>query len=90
MFSQSWSGVRPAISIGRVMFSIAVRVGTRLNAWKTNPIRSRRIRVSSLSPNVLRSASPMNTRPAVAWSNAARQCISVDFPEPDGPMMAVN
>ena len=88
--SQSLSGLRPAISIGRVMFSIAVRVGTRLNAWKTKPIRSRRILVRSLSPSVVRSASPTNTRPEVAASNAARQCISVDFPDPDGPMIAVN
>ena len=59
--SQAWSGLRPAMSIGRVMFSIAVSVGTRLNAWNTKPIRSRRIWVSSLSPSVVRSASPMNT-----------------------------
>ena len=78
------------MSIGRVMFSIAVSVGTRLNDWNTNPIRSRRIRVSSLSPSVVRSASPTNTCPDVASSSAARQCISVDFPEPDGPMIAVN
>ena len=78
------------MSIGSVMFSSAVRVGTRLNAWNTKPIRSRRIRVSSLSPRRVRSASPTNTAPAVAASNAARQCISVDLPEPDGPMIAVN
>ena len=36
------SGLRPARSSGRVMFSSAVSVGTRLNAWKTNPTRSRR------------------------------------------------
>ena len=36
--SQAWSGLRPARSIGRVMFSAAVSVGTRLNAWKTKPM----------------------------------------------------
>ena len=37
--SHSWSGLRPARSIGSVMFSIAVSVGTRLNAWKMKPTR---------------------------------------------------
>ncbi len=72
--SHALSGCRPAMSIGRVMFSNAVRVGTRLNDWNTNPMRSRRIRVNSLSPRVLNSASPMkmNTCPEVASSKAAR------------------
>lgn len=38
----SRSGLRPAMSIGRVMFSSAVSVGSRLNAWKMKPILSRR------------------------------------------------
>src|SRR5690606_32950816 len=29
-------------------------------------------------------------RPPVTVSSPARQCISVDFPDPDGPMIAVN
>ena len=72
------------------MFSCAVRVGIRLKAWKTNPIRSRRNAVSALS---LRPASEMPSTsmvPAVGLSSAARQCISVDLPEPEGPMIAVN
>ena len=32
----------------------------------------------------------MNTCPAVRASSPARQCINVDFPDPDGPMIAVN
>ena len=35
--SHSLSGLRPAMSIGSVMFSIAVSVGTRLKAWKMKP-----------------------------------------------------
>ena len=31
----------------------------------------------------------MNTWPDVSESSPARQCISVDLPEPDGPMIAV-
>jgi hypothetical protein len=55
------SGLVPANELGSVMFSIAVSVGTRLNAWNTKPTLSRRSRVSSLSPRVVRSVSPMNT-----------------------------
>ena len=29
------------------------------------------------------------TSPAVGWSRPARMCMSVDLPEPDGPMTAV-
>ena len=43
------SGLRPPRVSGSAMFSAAVSVGTRLNAWKTKPIRSRRSRVSALS-----------------------------------------
>ena len=30
------------------------------------------------------------TEPDVTVSSPARQCISVDLPDPDGPMMAAN
>ena len=71
------------------MFSSAVNVGMRLNVWNTKPMRSRRNNVSSLSDSVDSSTSPMNTCPDVSESRPATQCISVDFPEPDGPMIAV-
>ena len=32
----------------------------------------------------------MNAWPDVGWSRPAMQCMSVDLPEPDGPMTAVN
>ncbi len=72
------------------MFSAAVMVGSRLNDWKMNPIRSRRRSVSPLSSSVLMSVSPRNTWPDVGWSSPASMCSSVDLPEPDGPMIAVN
>jgi hypothetical protein len=72
------------------MFSSAVRVGTRLNDWKIKPIRFRRNSVSARSVNRERFADPTTTSPLVSRSRAARQCISVDLPDPDGPMMAVN
>ena len=32
----------------------------------------------------------MNAEPEVAVSSPAMQCMRVDLPDPDGPMMAVN
>ncbi len=72
------------------MFSRAVRVGTRLNDWKTNPMRSRRISVMSESSSSPISRSPTKVRPDVGVSRPAMQCISVDLPDPDGPITAVN
>ena len=88
--SQIGSGLRPASANGSVMFSMAVRVGTRLKAWKMKPIFSRRRRVRRLSLSVVRSTSPMRTDPLVRPSSPATVCMSVLLPEPDGPMMAVN
>ena len=72
------------------MFSSAFSVGTRLKAWNTKPMRSRRNRVSWSSSMPVRSAPPIRTRPLVGVSSPARQCSSVDFPDPDGPMIAVS
>ncbi len=72
------------------MLPAAVSCGSRLNDWKTNPIRSRRTLVSTLSDCLVRSLPPSSTCPEVAVSRPARQCMSVDLPDPDGPMMAVN
>ena len=72
------------------MFSRALSVGTRLNAWKTNPSLSRRSIVRSRSDMALTSSPSMKTCPDVTVSSPAMQCIRVDLPDPDGPMMAVN
>jgi len=72
------------------MFSSAVRVGTRLNAWKTKPIRSRRSVVRPLWPRVDTLVPPTMMLPDVRRSKPTRQCIRVDLPDPDGRMMAVN
>ncbi len=81
--------MRPAIVSGRLMFSAAVSVGSRLNVWKMKPILSRRNCVSARSLSVVISWPSIQTLPAVGWSSPARMCISVDLPEPDGPMIAV-
>ena len=72
------------------MFSSAVRVGSRLKDWKTNPSRSRRRIVRSRSESEARSVLPMYTCPLVSVSRPAMQCSNVDLPDPDGPMIAVN
>ena len=57
----SGSGAVPASVIGSVMLSRADSVGTRLKAWNTKPMVSRRRRVSCFSVSRLRSTSPMYT-----------------------------
>ena len=42
-----------------------------------------------LSESAPRSVSPTSTWPEVSVSSPATQCISVDLPEPEGPMIAV-
>ena len=72
------------------MFSAAVSVGIRLKAWNTNPTRSRRSRVSSRSSSDAEvGVADEHLRRRSSVSSPARQCISVDLPEPDGPMIAV-
>ena len=69
--------------------SAALRVGMRLNCWKMKPTWSRRSLVSPRSPSVLTWVSPIHTSPRVTLSSPARQCIRVDLPDPEGPMIAV-
>jgi signal transduction histidine kinase len=72
------------------MFCATVSDGSRLKAWKTNPIRSRRRIVNRRSLSCARSASPSATLPEVGRSSPAATFSSVLLPEPDGPMIAVN
>jgi len=87
---QPGSGRRPARSSGSRMFCSAVSAGSRLNDWNTKPTWLRRSRVSARSGSPDSSAGPILTEPEVGVSSPARQCMRVDLPEPDGPMMAVN
>src|SRR4051794_8156194 len=83
-------GRRPSRRSGRPMSWVTVSEGIRLNAWKTNPIRSRRRIVSRRSLSPASSVSPSATVPEVGRSSPAATCRSVLLPDPDGPMMAVN
>jgi hypothetical protein len=71
------------------MFFSALSTGSRLKDWNTNPTRLRRSRVSSLSSSPASRLAPSQTSPLVGLSSPASRCISVDFPEPEGPMIAV-
>jgi hypothetical protein len=82
-------GLRPSISNGNRMLARTSSVGTRLNDWNTNPTRRRRSTVSSASSIPLISVAPTKTRPLVTESNPAMMCMSVDLPEPLGPITAV-
>src|SRR3954468_20129030 len=72
------------------MFCATVSDGSRLKAWNTNPIRSRRRMVRRRSLSRARSASPSVTVPDVGRSSPAATLSNVLLPEPEGPMMAVN
>jgi hypothetical protein len=72
------------------MFSRAVSVWIRLKAWKMKPTLRRRSFVRSASLSDSSVSPPICELPSVSRSRPAMQCMSVDLPEPDGPMMAVN
>ena len=72
------------------MFSSRVSIGRRLKNWKMKPMCLRRSFVSSVSWSCVMSAPAIVTAPVVGRSSPARMCISVDLPEPDGPITAVS
>ena len=61
---------------------------SRLNCWKTNPIRRLRTWASSSSDIVLTSSPARRKVPDVGTSRQPRMCMRVDFPDPEGPMIA--
>ena len=75
---------------GSSRFSSAVSIGRRLKNWKTKPTFSRRSRVSALSFSAVISVPSISIVPEVTRSRPASTFISVDLPEPDGPMTAAN
>ena len=72
------------------MFWATVRVASRLYCWKTKPIRLRRNFVSSASVPPVISSPSTTTMPLSGRSSPAAHCSSVDLPEPEGPITAVN
>ena len=86
----AFSGFSPAIESGSATFSSAVSIGSRLKNWKTKPMCSRRSSVTSRSVSPETSLPPIETVPVVGSSSAARMCINVDLPDPEGPMTATS
>src|SRR5205823_2432269 len=87
---QSRSGFSPAIESGRRTFSSADSIGSRLKNWKTKPMCLRRSFVRATSLSWPSRVPATTTYPSVGRSSAASRCISVDFPDPDGPITAVS
>src|SRR5205823_3633950 len=65
------------------------RTGRRLKNWKTKPKLSRRSWVRWVSSREVSETPSTSTSPDVGRSSPARMCMSVDLPDPDGPMIAV-
>ena len=61
---------------------------SRLNCWKTKPMRRLRTSARAVSLMWLTSSPARWYRPAVGTSRQPKMCMSVDLPEPEGPMMA--
>src|SRR5437867_4163641 len=85
---RSWRS--PPYTSGSSTFSTALRRERRLNVWKTKPMCLLRI-AASWSSDSLPTFSPASSYvPASATSRQPSTFISVDLPEPDGPMTATS
>ena len=82
--------VCPAMADGNAMLCAMFRPGWRLKPWKMTPTRSRRTSVRIRRFDAPSSTSPRYISPEVRRSRPARQCNSVDFPDPEGPITAVS
>jgi len=70
-----------------MIFSLIVMFGNRLNCWNTIPIFSR---ISLISTDSSVISTPSNvTTPLVGSSNRFNERRNVDFPQPEGPMIAM-
>ncbi len=87
IFSLSIFGM-PAYINGKVTFSRAVYLGRRLNVWKTNPISLFLISARKSSSILLTSVPLSIYTPLVGVSRQPTRFMSVDLPEPDGPIIA--
>src|SRR5580658_10380803 len=66
----------------------AVARGSKLKVWNTNPISLFRIYASSSSSRSLTRRPASQYFPALGESRHPMRFISVDFPDPEGPMIA--
>ena len=80
----------PSCTGARIIFSMTVLCGNRLNCWNTMPIFWRTVLISTLlpsSPRFLVMSMPSNTTtPSVGSSSRLSERKNVLLPPPDGPM----
>ena len=74
---------------GSSTLACAVVRASRLNDWNTKPMRLLRTAASSLGA-MRRDVFALDGHCAgrSGWSSRPTMCMSVDLPEPEGPMMA--
>ena len=68
----------------------AVRVGIRLNCWKTNPMRSGAAPPARRRRATQRSRPSKRTSPELGRSSPPSSCSRVDLPDPLGPATTTN
>ena len=68
--------------------STAVSEGSRLDCWKTMPMRSRRRAAASSRLRVVVSTPALVTEPESGVTSVEATARRLDFPEPLGPVMA--
>jgi hypothetical protein len=78
----------PAISIGTSTFSNAVSEGSRWKNWNTMPTRTPLSRASASSSRRVMSTPSSRICPSDGASRPAIRPSSVDFPLPEGPVIA--
>ena len=83
-------GATSVYKSGSITFLMTVERGSRLNDWNTKPIRVARTRASSSSSSFATSTPSSRYVPDVGVSRQPSIFMSVDLPEPDGPMMHRN
>ena len=69
---------------------MTVMSSSRLKNWKIIPTRRRRYRARPVSLSVSTRWPPTVTAPLVGRSSPAIRLSSVDFPLPEGPMIATD
>ncbi len=80
----------PAYTSGSSTLRQAGSVASRLNCWNTKPMKRLRTSASWSSSSERTSWPARRNVPLVGTSRQPRMFISVDLPEPDGPVTATN
>ena len=79
--------ITPSFTGASMIFAFMVMLANRLNCWKTMPIFCL-VTLMSVDLSV-RSVPSKRICPDVGVSSRLRERKNVDFPQPDGPMMAI-